>query len=249
VLPGKTDPKSRQGALLLVADGIGGHSAGEVASRMAADIICWQYYETNGLVPDVLRCCFAAANRAIHQRSLDEPGCAGMGTTCTVVAVVENHAYLAHVGDSRAYILRDETMCQISPDHTLVAELVRNGSLTAEEAARSPERHVIIKAMGTRPEVDPCVWTEGMPLRPGDRLVLCSDGLSDLVDDAAIQKIVGQHEPLEACEALIAQAIEGGGYDNISIGVFTLGHDEAPPPRPDRPTRKAGAAALAVDTS
>ncbi|TDH62156.1 serine/threonine-protein phosphatase [Dankookia rubra] len=249
VLPGAADPRASQGALLLVADGIGGHAAGEVASALAAETICCDYYRGDGAVPDLLRRCFAAANQAIHRRSLDAPECAGMGTTCTAIAVVGACVFLAHVGDSRAYLLRGETLSQLSQDHTLVAELVRQGSLTVEEAAGSPERHVILKALGTHPEVEPCIWTEGMPLQAGDRLVLCSDGLSDLVGDAEIAAASRNLPPFEACEALIARALDAGGHDNISVGVFGLEQDgDTPPPqRPERPTRKVEAASLAAE--
>jgi serine/threonine protein phosphatase PrpC len=249
VLPRNNDPLARQGALLVVADGMGGHAAGEVASKIAAETILWHYYDGDGPTPKVLTHCFAMANDAIHQRSLTDPDCAGMGTTCTAIAVLEDQAYLAHVGDSRAYILRNGELHQLSVDHTLVAELVRQGVLTEQEAALSPDRNVIVKALGTRPEVEPYVWTEGMPLHTGDRLLLCSDGLSDLVDIAAINEIIGNHEPFDACEALIEMALRGGGHDNISAGVFVIVDNQAEQPRPERPTRKLEAADLAVDTT
>jgi len=249
VLPRRDDPAQRRGALLLVADGMGGHAAGEVASRIAADTIRAHYYEADGSVPEALERCFALANEAIYRQSLSDPDCAGMGTTCTAIAVQHGQAYLAHVGDSRAYIMRDGELHQISLDHTLVAELVRQGSLTEQEAAASPDRNVIVKALGTRPAVEPYCWTEGMALRAGDRLILCSDGLSDLVDAVAIKQIVGGGDPPEACQALIDAALQAGGYDNISVGVFVIAEDAAEQPRQERPTRKVEAAPLADDAT
>jgi protein phosphatase len=240
VLP-SGDHALRRGALMLVADGMGGHAAGEIASQIAAETIRQQFYLAEGPVPDVLAHCFSAANTAIHQRSLDDAECSGMGTTCTAVAVRGCHAYLAHVGDSRAYLLRDGALLQLSDDHTLVAQLMRDGVLTEAEAAASPDRNVIVKALGTRSEVAPDIWDEGLELCLGDRLVLCSDGLSDCIDDETIGTIVRQHCPFEACNALIEAALQCGGHDNISVGVFAIVETE--PQRPDRPTRRIQVAA------
>jgi serine/threonine protein phosphatase PrpC len=222
VLPAAAEAASARGALALVADGMGGHAAGEVASAIAADTIRRLYYELDGAPGDVLATAFAAANEAIYRRSAADPACAGMGTTCTALALRDAAAFLAHIGDSRAYLLRDGRLRQISEDHSLVAQLVRDGALTAEQAARSPQRHVILRALGTEPNAEPAVWRQGLPLRPGDVFVLCSDGLSDLVDDGTIGDIAGRLPPAEACAALIAAALAAGGTDNVSVGVFAI---------------------------
>ncbi|HJU18571.1 MAG TPA: Stp1/IreP family PP2C-type Ser/Thr phosphatase [Stellaceae bacterium] len=232
VLPDATGPAAGRGALAIVADGMGGHAAGEVASRIAAETVRRLYYELGGPPPDVLRTALAAANKAIYQRSATDPACAGMGTTCTVLALRGGNAYLAHIGDSRAYLLRDGALRQISEDHSLVAQLVRDGALSAEEAARSPQRHVILRALGTEPTAEPAVWAQGLPLRPGDAFVLCSDGLTDLVDDRTLAGIVGRLPPCEACEALIAAALAAGGTDNVSVGVFLIGPARQQPGEP-----------------
>ena len=247
VLPRGPDPALRRGAIMLVADGMGGHAAGEVASQIAADMIRQQYYDLEGSVQEILMGCFSAANEAIYLRSVSDSDCAGMGSTCTAIVVQDNLVYLAHVGDSRAYMVRNGAIRQLSLDHTLVAEMVRRGSLTEKEAALSPERHVILKALGTRPTVDPDVLSVGVQLHAGDRLILCSDGLSDLVDDEAIKEVGAGHEPFDACERLIDLALQAGGYDNISVGVFILVDGYAPPPRAERPTRKLEAVSLAAD--
>jgi protein phosphatase len=237
VLPHPNEPFARSGALALVADGMGGHAAGEVASRLAADIIRSGYYDLVGTVPEVLATCLEAANRAIYQRGKADPKCAGMGTTCTVIAVRDDMVYLGHVGDSRAYILRDGHLRQISQDHSVVAELVRNGTMTASEAMQSPYRNLVIRALGTAATVEPLIWSEGLPLRAGDVIVLCSDGLSDLLADRIIAESVRRLAPLEACHALISAALEKGGTDNISLGVFAVRETSTLPRDPEQPTR------------
>lgn len=243
VIPGENDPSAARGALALVADGMGGHAAGDVASRIAAETVVRLYYELDGGPVDVLARCLGAANRAILERSLSDPACAGMGTTCTILAFRDGAAFLAHIGDSRAYLWRDRKLQQISEDHSLVAELVRRGELTREEAALSPQRHVIVRALGTAPASAPSIWREGMPVLAGDVFVLCSDGLTDLVADSTIGETVARLPPFDACRALVDAALAAGGTDNISVGVFAIGTDApATQPRTTRPTPVPGGA-------
>jgi PPM family protein phosphatase len=242
VLPLPAEPFARSGALALVADGMGGHAAGEVASRLAAEVIRAIYYDRAGTVPEVLAACLEAANRTIYQRSQSDPGCAGMGTTCTVVAVRDDMIYLGHVGDSRAYILRDGRLRQISQDHSVVAELVRQGTITSSEAMQSPYRNLVFRALGTHPAVEPLIWNEGLPLCPGDVIVLCSDGLTDGLEDAVIAAAVQRLAPLQACETLIAAALQKGVNDNISVGVFAVRERSTLRPGPGDPTRRVAVA-------
>jgi protein phosphatase len=190
---------SGRGSLLLVADGMGGHAAGEVASALAAEVVRRVFYELEGSEPELLGAAFAAANQAIFEHSQHDPNCAGMGTTCTALAVREGRAWLAHVGDSRAYIVRDGCITQLSEDQTLVAQMVREGTLTEEQAKASDQSNVILQALGTQPSVDPEIWPEGLPLRPGDVLALCSDGLYNLVPDQEVAEAAAGLAPLEAC--------------------------------------------------
>jgi serine/threonine protein phosphatase PrpC len=206
----------------LVADGMGGHAAGEVASSIAADIILRLYFEREGSPTERLSACLGAANRAIYERAQSDPACAGMGTTCTVLAIQGNAAFLGHIGDSRAYLLRRDRLQQISEDHSLVAQLVRDGVLTEEQAAQSPDRNVILRALGNEARAKPTVWREGLPLISGDAVVLCSDGLSDVVEQGRIEEIVRELPPFEACRTLIDAASAAGGPDNISVGVFSV---------------------------
>ena len=135
-------------ALALVADGMGGHAAGEVASALAAETIRRVFFEIKGPVPQVFASAFNAANQAILQWGEDHPECKGMGTTCTAVALQDDGAWLAHIGDSRAYLLRNNALSQLSSDQTLVAQLVREGKLTEEDARTSPVSNVILQALG-----------------------------------------------------------------------------------------------------
>ncbi|MGD9540897.1 PP2C family protein-serine/threonine phosphatase [Methylocystis sp.] len=222
VAPDEKDPEAKRGLLALVADGMGGHAAGEVASALAAEVVRRVYFSLDRPPLEALRAAFEAANRAILDYAAKHPDCAGMGTTCTALAVRDECLWLAHVGDSRAYILRDGQLTQLSEDQTLHAQLVRDGVLTAEEAEKAPGGNVILQALGTRQEISPDLWSEGMRLRLGDRFILCSDGLSNLASDADIARIVSRHPPREACAALIDAALAAGGYDNISVGVFAV---------------------------
>ena len=213
------DPENRSG-ILLVADGMGGHSAGEVASAIAAEVVRRCFFELKGEVPDILATAFAVANKAIFDYGQDHPECAGMGTTCTALAIRSDQIWLGHVGDSRAYLLRDGELRQLSQDQTLVAKMVREGTMTPEEAKTSEHNNIILQALGTAPEVDPEIWADGLPLSAGDTLVLCSDGLHGLVDDVIIAEVAGRYAPAEACQELIRQALQAGGHDNVSVGIF-----------------------------
>ncbi|MGJ0503573.1 MAG: PP2C family protein-serine/threonine phosphatase [Methylocystis sp.] len=213
------------GALALVADGMGGHAAGEVASALALEVVRRVYYSLDKAPSEALRAAFDAANRAILDYAAKHPECAGMGTTCTALGVRDNLLWLAHVGDSRAYLMRDGQLTQLSDDQTLHAQLVRDGVMSPEDAGKGAGSNVILQALGTRLDVEPTIWNEGLPLRLGDIAVLCSDGLSNLVSDATIAEAVSRNPPAEACRLLIEAARRGGGHDNISIGVFVVETD------------------------
>jgi serine/threonine protein phosphatase PrpC len=222
VTPHDDDAANRRGSLALVADGMGGHAAGEVASALAADVVRRLYYGLDGPIPQVLASAFAAANRAIIEYAQEHPECRGMGTTCTVLAFRDSQAWLAHIGDSRAYLLRDHHLVQLSEDQTLVAKLVSEGTLTQAEADHSPMHNVILQALGTTSNIKPMIGTKGLPLQEGDVLILCSDGVSNMVPDVQIAEIASRLPPQEACDALIEAALAAGGHDNASLGVFSV---------------------------
>jgi serine/threonine protein phosphatase PrpC len=227
-----------RGSLALVADGMGGHAAGEIASTLAADVIRRLYYDLEGPVPKVLAAVFIAANRAILEYAAEHPECKGMGTTCTVLAFHDRQAWLGHIGDSRAYILRGGKLVQLSEDQTLVAKLVHDGTLTQEQADHSPMHNVILQALGTSQQIKPLIGAKGLPLELGDVLILCSDGVSGLVPDAKIAEIAGRLAPQEACDALIEAALAAGGHDNASLGVFTVAEAAEPKSAPEPTTRR-----------
>ncbi len=237
VLPQPDEKFAQYGALVLVADGMGGHQAGEIASSLAVEIIRRNFYDIAGTVPQSLARCFDMANRVIHQRGASDPKYAGMGTTCTAIAVRDDKAYLAHIGDSRAYVLRDGHLTQISQDHSVVAELVRKGTITEAEAMRSPYRNLVARALGSARTIEPLVWSEGLPLRAHDAIILCSDGLSDLLEDETIADAVKTLPPIAACQKLIGAALGKGGKDNITVGVFVVHERSALPVIPELPTR------------
>jgi PPM family protein phosphatase len=216
------DRSVQQDCLALIADGMGGHVAGEVASSMAAEIVRRVFFELQGPVPKILTSAFSEANAAIIAYGRDHPEYAGMGTTCTALVVRENKAWLAHVGDSRAYLLRGSTITQLSQDQTLVAKLVRDGTITKEQAKTSEYNNVVLQALGTSQELQPEIWKEGKSLASGDILILCSDGLHGLVPDPTIADTASRLAPLEACHELVRSALDAGGHDNISVGVFRV---------------------------
>ena len=211
------DPVQRRqkGVLFVVADGMGGHQAGDVASKSAVEMISHEYYAD----PDVdirrsLKLAIKKANEYIYQEAQRTPSQAGMGTTVVTAVVRGRELYLANVGDSRAYMMRQGKVTQATRDHSFVAEQVRAGVLTAEEARTHPQRNVITRALGSRPEVK--VDTYSGELLPGDALLLCTDGLSEYVREPDMLATMSQYPPAEAVPRLIAMASERGGSDNIS---------------------------------
>jgi protein phosphatase len=218
------------GTLLLVADGMGGHQSGEVASQLAAETVKAALKEalsagvpaTDDAWHTLLRQTALRANERIYQQSRASSGSRGMGTTLTIALVAGRRAHIAHVGDSRAYLINaggvgaGGTWTQLTTDHSLVARLVDIGQLTPEQARVHPQRNMIYRSLGTDPTVD--VDTLSQALAPGDVLLLCSDGLDTHVEDAELVQIV-LDEPSEAraCERLIALANQRGGKDNISV--------------------------------
>lgn len=220
--PRRTDPGSAIDLVALVADGMGGHAAGEVASRMAADIIMARVTSARSFTPDVLYDAIMAANAAVFVQSRSDPGLSGMGTTVTAAVVAGRELYLGHVGDSRAYIVSAGKARQISEDHSLVADMLRQGVITEDEAAVSPHRNVITRALGRREELQPDVYASGLPLCAGEMLLLCSDGVSDLLTLEDLARLTTRRTPGEACDAIVEAALAAGGHDNISIGVFAF---------------------------
>lgn len=217
------DPALQQtkGALTIVADGMGGHASGEVASQMAVEIVSRVYYQAEDDSPTAaLKHAVEEANRLIHAASLKDEKLRGMGTTCTALVLRGGFAHCAHVGDSRLYMLRGGEIYLLTEDHSAVMEMVKLGIITPEEARTHEDKNVILRALGTSPEVEVTVWGEPFVVREDDQFLLCSDGLYDLVRDEEIRRtLVGAADAHAASEQLIALAKERGGHDNITVGI------------------------------
>jgi protein phosphatase len=210
--------------LFAVADGMGGAQAGEVASKLAAAAL--EDTDSGALSgSERVKSLIAEANRRVYERSTADPAASGMGTTMTVALVEGNVVTIGHVGDSRAYLVRDGRMEQLTEDHSLVNELMKSGKLSPEEAETHPQRSVITRALGTDPDVD--VDAFAMDAQTGDVFLLCSDGLTTMVDDADILELLERHrDDLDrAAKALVSAANRGGGEDNVTVVAFTIAAD------------------------
>jgi protein phosphatase len=222
VRPADPGQLARRGTLVIVADGMGGHSAGEVASQMAVEVVTRLYYETGGEPGRALRHAVEEANRRIHSAAAADANKHGMGTTCTALALCGDKAFAAHVGDSRLYMLRAGQFYQLSEDHSAVMEMVKMGIITKEQARTHEDKNVILRALGTSPEVEVSVL-EPFRVREGDQYLLCSDGLYDLVTDDEIASLLTESGDIHAAgERLIALARERGGHDNITVGIIAI---------------------------
>ena len=197
-----------------VADGMGGHNAGEVASRMAADRIMERLHGKEPSL-DLMRAALIDVNRAVFTEQASHKEYSGMGTTLTVLWEGPDEVYLGHIGDSRAYLLREGELKQITQDHSLVQEMVSQGIITKEEALVHPYRNMITRAVGTDPYVESDCQT--LEKRTGDIWLLCSDGLSNFVSDAVIQATLSGNSLENAADALLQTALHNGGKDNISL--------------------------------
>jgi serine/threonine protein phosphatase PrpC len=207
--------------LFVVADGMGGAQAGEVASALAVQEFQQQELPPEGSSEERLSTLIRSANRRIYELSRTEHEHAGMGTTVTAVYVDEADLAVAHVGDSRAYIFRDRTLTRLTQDHSLVEELVRQGKLTEAQAAEHPQRSIITRALGIEADVEVDTWS--YPVRAGDVVLLCSDGLTSMIGEELITRVLAAEPDLDrAAERLIAEANEAGGRDNITVVMFRL---------------------------
>jgi protein phosphatase len=225
VRPGNEDSILAIAQVFAVADGMGGHAAGEVASAVALQTVAarmGQRPASIASVTDVVR----AANEAVYRRSLAEPTTRGMGTTLALVAPAtgadgKDHLVVANVGDSRVYLCADGELRQLTRDHSYVEEMLAAGQITADEARRHPHRHVVTRVVGIEPSVAVDTWL--VTPEPGDRYLICSDGLVDEVPDEDIARIItAAPDPQTAADALVAAANEAGGRDNNSVVVVEI---------------------------
>jgi serine/threonine protein phosphatase PrpC len=243
VRTGNEDSFFAEEPLFVIADGMGGHVAGDVASSTAIDAIEENRNQANAEDPQTLAGLVHEANAAIWARATGDSSLQGMGTTCTLVYIDGPRAHVAHVGDSRAYRLRDGHLEQLTEDHTLVARMVKEGKIPAEEAERHPQRNIVTRVLGAASEVS--VDLLAIDLNDGDRLLVCSDGLNSMVDRGDIEAVLErERDPQVAADALVELANEAGGEDNTTVLVIDVHEDarrgsasrrsQGPPPPPAR---------------
>jgi serine/threonine protein phosphatase PrpC len=222
VREGNEDSYLTEEPLFAVADGMGGHRGGEVASQLAVETLEKLFKQRVGDLPDQVQ----EANRVVFERSVVDEKVAGMGTTLTAALVEGDRVRLAHVGDSRAYLLRDRKLRLLTEDHTLVHRMVSEGEISQEEAETHPQRSVLTRALGVDTVVD--VDDDTVQVRPGDRLLLCTDGLTSMVSEEEIEEVLRTvPDPLDAAQRLVRMANEAGGVDNTTVVVLDFSDDDA----------------------
>jgi PPM family protein phosphatase len=238
VRPSDKGPLATHGMLAVLADGMGGHEAGELASQLAVEWVTRSYYSAKARPPEALKRALLDANREIYRTARAEPALKGMGTTCVAAAVCGDQAWWAWIGDSRLYLLRAGRIERLSEDHTLVQDMVRRGLMTAEEARCHSDRNVLERAMGTREEVEVGMGKRPIALAAGYRLLLCSDGLHDLIGDEELGKRGGEGSVADSAQTLLDLALDRGGHDNISVVLVEARAESALPKRTPATTRE-----------
>ncbi len=217
---GNEDAAFARSPVFALADGMGGAQSGEVAAAIVAETFA-RGLPAEGTAEERLAGVIQTANREIHDRQLSEHEHAGMGTTVTAAYLEQDAVAIANVGDSRAYLFRDGELRRLTSDHSLVEELVKRGELTDEEALEHPQRSIITRALGPEPMVEVDTWS--YPLQPADVVMLCSDGLTDMLLERRVQEILGASPTLvTAAERLIDEANAAGGRDNITVVLFRV---------------------------
>lgn len=200
--------------LLAVADGMGGHRGGDIASTQAVKILEEYVRQHEGLPEVILHEAFNEANYQIFSQSKIDANLQGMGTTLTAAILREGRLIIAHVGDSRAYLYQENTFTQLTDDHSFVGELMRHGNITSQEADKHPNKNMLTRALGSEETVD--VEIRVFEVEKGSKILLSSDGLSNMLNMEEIKAIINGHEPVDAVEVLIAKALDRGGIDNIT---------------------------------
>ena len=211
-------------ALFLVADGMGGHQKGEVASNMAVNLFgeFFQREDREGSNPtETLLKIFREVNRSILLEGRRDPLTNGMGTTLTLLLVKGEKAWVGHIGDSRLYRIRNQRIEQLTQDHSVVCRLVRNGLLTPEQAKNHPQKNVIYQSLGLKEEINPDILSS-LSLRPGDRFLLCSDGISNVLSDQELLRFSSQKDPQKAVSFLIEEANRRGSPDNVTVSLVDI---------------------------
>lgn len=222
-VPETAAERERRGALLVIADGMGGARAGEVASRLAVEAVLRVYRDATSEPLEALRDALLAANRTVHAESVQHPERDGMGTTCTAAVVRGAEGWLAHVGDSRIYRIHAGRIDQLTHDHSLVAQLVREHHITADQARTDPRRNVVTRSVGIGAQVEVDAEPFPAPLAAGDTLLLCTDGLHGLVTDAELARLGSGPDLERACGEMIELTRRRGAPDNVTVILARLG--------------------------
>ena len=241
VREGNEDAFLAEHPLYAVADGMGGHRGGEVASQLALETLEAGFEGGRGSLVDLVE----DANRAVFARSGEDRAVQGMGTTLTAAVVRPDGLDLVHVGDSRAYLLRGGALRLLTEDHTLVNRMIRTGEISAEEAEVHPHRNVLLRSLGTEPDVR--VDEQRVALLDGDRVVLCSDGLTNMIAEEQILAIASATpDPQETADRLITAANRAGGIDNITVIVLDVRREEGDPPPVEAPPAQGRSVRTAI---
>lgn len=206
-------------ACFVIADGMGGHQCGEVASKQAVDSVCDQLLRANWEtddIPELLRDIIVSVNEELYQFSLLDESTQGMGTTLIITVLINRKLFIGHVGDSRVYLIRDNTIEKVTWDHSFIEELVKNGSITKDEAINHPKKNMITRAVGY--ELDLQVDTYEIDVLDNDNILLCTDGLTNMLAEEEILDIITRtDDPQVACDILIQSANNNGGDDNVTV--------------------------------
>jgi serine/threonine protein phosphatase PrpC len=216
--------------LFVVADGMGGHRAGDVASRLGTQHFVRQYKKLRkkkNPIMEAMNRSLEKANDVILSRASADPRKRGMGTTFSAVVISDFNAYIAHVGDSRIYLIRDEEILQLTTDHTFVGKMVEEGRITEDEARDHPQKNILYMSLGARKAFEPEI-KKHIDLREGDIFIICSDGLNNMVSDGTIKEYVLSYNGKDAVEQLIKLANDNGGTDNITLQVINLEKNRNP---------------------
>jgi len=222
------DLSAPKGQLFIVADGMGGHMAGRKASETAVNALARAYFSNP--VDDILeslREAFKVANSEVYNLGANNPAFAGMGTTCVALVLKDGNGYIGNIGDSRVYQIMRRSVVQLTQDHSKVAEMVRRGIISKQEARTHPERSHLYKALGTRPSAEADFYNE-ISLFRSKYFLMCSDGLYNHVEDWEMQKTVLSNPPQKACETLVRLANERGGLDNITVQIVQIAVGSGP---------------------
>jgi PPM family protein phosphatase len=216
--------------LFVVADGMGGHRAGDVASKLGTVTFTKHYKflrKKNNSINISMNRAVEKANAVILDKAASDPQKKGMGTTFSALIISDMKAYLAHVGDSRIYLIRDDALLRLTTDHTFVGKMVEEGRITEDEARDHPQKNILYMSLGARQSFDP-EMNKSFDIREDDIFIICSDGLSNMIEDSTIKEYILSYDTRESVEQLIRLANENGGIDNITIQVIHVNKNRIP---------------------